>query len=589
MNKFTKRLIAVILSACLVTLNLNTLDISAATKKTPTKITLNKTTAVVNVKGSVTLSVKTVKPDKADKTVTWKTSNKKIATVTSKGVVKGIKAGTVTITATSKKSSKVVAKCKVTVISPSIKLNTKTLNLHTVGVKSKGTLKATVKGSSKTVYWTSSNKKVATVDKYGVVTAKKSGTVTITATANGKKTTCKVKISVPTIAISKSSASIYSAGKGNTVTLKAYYKGKSKSASWSTSSKSVATVSSKGVVTGKKAGKATITAKIGKYKITCKVTVKTQSLSLSKSAVTITVGKTTQLTAKVYGASKTVTWTSSNKSVATVTSKGLVKGIKAGKATITAKANGLTKTCVVTVKAVPTPTNKPTNKPTTPPTPPVDDDKTITIDKAGSYDVSYDGSAGYKPINKTLTQDIIKEYKDLYFDKVVDFLNNSKGNLIEGWKNAADFTKTIGSITISVAKVDDATKKITLTTATGTQVITAKVTETDVKNKFNISLTKGSKTVIFDNVTFTVGASDYTVTLTKRSITYSFVVAANGKSATLKCGKDIVATYTENDKSYVFKYDIALLNGFTVNVTAALGVEDLKLGDILNKSTFKKK
>lgn len=87
----------------------------AAAKK-PTKITLSTKKETIDVKGKVTISVKSVKPAKASKKVTWKSSNKKVAKVSSKGVVTGVKKGSATITATSKVTKKVTAKVKITVV-----------------------------------------------------------------------------------------------------------------------------------------------------------------------------------------------------------------------------------------------------------------------------------------------------------------------------------------------------------------------------------------------------------------------------------------------------------------------------------------
>ena len=98
-----------------------------------------------------------------------------------------------------------------------------------------------------------------------------------------------------------------------------------------------------------KAGTVTITAKAGALKTTCKVVVKNPAFSLVKSSATIKKGKTTTIRSKAAPAGK-VTYTSSNKKVAAVNSKGAVKGIKKGKATITVKCNGITKKFVVTVK-----------------------------------------------------------------------------------------------------------------------------------------------------------------------------------------------------------------------------------------------
>ena len=119
-------------------------------------------------------------------------------------------------------------------------------------------------GLSKT--WTSSNEKVATVDKNGKVTAKGGGTATITCNAGGQAVTCKVTVSN----ISSTAETIYTK---NSVTLKVT--GVSGAVTWSSSNTGVATVDSKGKVTGVKAGTATITAKVGSDTYTCKITVKT--------------------------------------------------------------------------------------------------------------------------------------------------------------------------------------------------------------------------------------------------------------------------------------------------------------------------
>ena len=96
--------------------------------------------------------------------------------------------------------------------------------------------------------------------------------------------------------------------------------GTKKKAKWSSSNKSVATVSSTGRVTAKKKGTATITAKVGNKKYTCKITVK--PAQINKYAITLYKGNS--YTLKVLGATKKVTWGSINTPVATVSSKGKV-------------------------------------------------------------------------------------------------------------------------------------------------------------------------------------------------------------------------------------------------------------------------
>ena len=124
-------------------------------------------------------------------------------------------------------------------------------------------------------------------------------------------------------------------------------KGTTKKVKWSSSKKSVATVTKKGVVKGKKKGTATITAKVGSKKLKCKVTVKAAP-KLNKKSVTLKVGKTYKL--KVKNTTKKVTWTSSKKSVATVSKTGKVTAKKKGTATITAKVGSKKLKCKVTVK-----------------------------------------------------------------------------------------------------------------------------------------------------------------------------------------------------------------------------------------------
>ena len=168
-----------------------------------------KTVAVTNLpakqltlkKGkSFTLKTKvSVSGKKVSKAVTYKTSNKKVATVNAKGKITAKKKGTATITVYSKADKKKTCKIKVTVGTPvtKVKLNKTKANLN---VGKSLTLKTTLspkKPSNKGIIWKSSNTKIATVTSKGVVKAKKAGMVKITATAkdgSGKKATCKITV-----------------------------------------------------------------------------------------------------------------------------------------------------------------------------------------------------------------------------------------------------------------------------------------------------------------------------------------------------------------------------------------------------------
>ena len=127
-----------------------------------------------------------------------------------------------------------------------------------------------------------------------------------------------------------------------------------RSVTWKSSNTAVATVSSAGKVKGVKSGTATITCTsvATGLSTTCTVTVGTVILNLSQ--ITINKGKTVTLEADVYPTTledQSVTWKSSDETVATVSSDGKVNGVAAGTATITCTsvATGLSATCKVTV------------------------------------------------------------------------------------------------------------------------------------------------------------------------------------------------------------------------------------------------
>lgn len=131
--------------------------------------------------------------DISKETITWTSSNEKIATVDSNGVVTAIKAGTATISATVLGQT---AQCTVTVSEPApeitIKLNRGTLTLPEQQIRQ---LTAEVQGTSESVTWTSSNEKVAVIDSNGVITALKEGTTTISAKVGQKTATCTLTVS----------------------------------------------------------------------------------------------------------------------------------------------------------------------------------------------------------------------------------------------------------------------------------------------------------------------------------------------------------------------------------------------------------
>ena len=135
-------------------------------------------------------------------------------------------------------------------------------------------------GAQGKVIWSSSNKKAAVVNATGKVTAKAKGTSVIKAKFRNKTYSCKVQVEIPRI--SKTSVNLYTNGSYTLKMLDTRQK-----VSWRSSKTSVATVNSKGKITAKKAGTATITAVVSNRKYTCKVVVKQKSVSTSKVPVCV--------------------------------------------------------------------------------------------------------------------------------------------------------------------------------------------------------------------------------------------------------------------------------------------------------------
>ena len=168
-----------------------------------TGVTVSPTTLTLEVGKTSTLTATVTPSNATDKTVTWKSSNTSVATVSSAGVVTGVAAGTATITATTQDGGK-TATCAVTVKAATIPVTGVTVSPTTLTLE-KGktkTLTATVTPSNatnQTVTWSSSNTSVATVSSAGVVTAKAVGNATITVTTQdgGKTATCAVTVTAP--------------------------------------------------------------------------------------------------------------------------------------------------------------------------------------------------------------------------------------------------------------------------------------------------------------------------------------------------------------------------------------------------------
>jgi uncharacterized protein YjdB len=219
------------------------------------------------------------------------------------------------------------------------------------------------------VNWTSDNASVATVNTAGLVTAVAPGSATITATSEGMSGNSAItvtSVAVASLSVSPASATINSGATRQLTATPKDSNGNTLSGrvvTWSSDNTAAATVNSSGLVRGVAAGTANITAscegQTGSSAITV-IVVPVASVAVSPSSATIGVGATQQLSATPKDAGgnsltgRTVTWSSDNTAAATVSSSGLVGGVAAGSATITATCEGKSGTCAITVSATTT-------------------------------------------------------------------------------------------------------------------------------------------------------------------------------------------------------------------------------------------
>lgn len=312
---------------------------------------------------------------------TWTSSDTSVATV-SGGTITGVKAGTATITATYNgysATAEVTVEDKITydvylspasttVVAGRTSKLTAVQRTFTNGVQTYG------QDVSSSCTWASNNTAVATVSTNGVITGVSKGTATITAVYNGTTLTGTVTVTPAyTYELVLSSTSL-SLNKGTnrtiTATYKTYVDGVLESsanvtgnATWTSSSTSVATVSTQGVVTAAGVGNATITATYNGKSATCSVKViGTPTLSMGWTSADMEKGDV-RTNAAIYnpndGTSSTnvtsnATWTTSNAGVATV-GGGTITAQGKGTCTITATYNGVSASCIVNVTANDTP------------------------------------------------------------------------------------------------------------------------------------------------------------------------------------------------------------------------------------------
>jgi trimeric autotransporter adhesin len=302
--------------------------------------------------------------------VTWGSSNTGAATVSATGVVTAVAPGTTTITATSdgKSGSAALTVTNVAVGSVTVQPQGPTI-LQGTSVQ----MSAVVRDANdnvvtdRVVTWSSSSPSQAGVSPSGIVTGLAPGTVTITATSEGKSGTSSVTVrSVPvgSVTVAPQSASIRT---GKTATFVATVKDSlgnvvtNRVVTWASSNSGVATVDA-GVVTGVAVGTATITAtsegKSGTATINvtaipvASVVVSPATKSMLATQ-TFSLGVTVTDSAGNVVTDRVVTWASNNTAAATVSGAGVVTAVAPGTATITATSEGKSGSSAITVTQVP--------------------------------------------------------------------------------------------------------------------------------------------------------------------------------------------------------------------------------------------
>ena len=192
----------------------------------------------------------------------------------------------------------------------------------------------------------SSSSSIASVNTYGVVTGKKSGTCTITAKIKRAEASCRVTVEKSVVTVSQSYLTLEN---GETKQLSATVS-TDHEVRWRSSSSAIASVDEEGIVTAKKCGSAIISATADGVSAKCRVTVKKPSLTLNRSSISLYPEENFQLVANC-SSNRPLTYRSSSSAVASVDESGRIIARKKGTATITVKVDGVSRICKVTVKS----------------------------------------------------------------------------------------------------------------------------------------------------------------------------------------------------------------------------------------------
>ena len=303
--------------------------------------------------------------------ITFASETPGVASVTAAGLVTGVATGTATITATSegKTGTATITVTPIPVVRVTIQPGAPNV---TVGQTVQ--LTAVAEGANgqqltnRTATWSSGAPTVATVSGNGLVSGVAPGVAVVFASVGGVVGSVSVtvrQIPVGTVVVTPPTSNVTV---GGFVQLSASVRDASgaelpgRLIGWTSSDDAIAVVSSTGRVSALKTGTVTITASSEGQSGTATVTVgpaPVASVSVTPPTASVTVGQTTTLQAQTLDASggtltgRTVTWSSDNTGTATVSQTGVVTGVAAGTATITATSEGKSGTSVITVTSVP--------------------------------------------------------------------------------------------------------------------------------------------------------------------------------------------------------------------------------------------
>ena len=295
----------------------------------------------------------------ADKTITWSSTDTSVATVEN-GKVKAIGGGETEIKATAVNGLEAICKVKVEVPLNSISIKNETSIQFGQTEKLIVTYDPIDTTADKTIAWSSQNENIVKISTDGTIEGVGVGETTITAKgSNGQEVTCKVivlPVELNSISIIEQNITL---NKGENKTLSVKFNPENttddKTITWSSDNEQVVTVNAEGLITAVGAGKATIMATVGEKTDTTEVEVKVplESISLNETEKTLIKGESLQLNVTYNPddttANKNVTWTSTDTSVAEVSSDGIVTAKGRGTAYIKAKVEDKEISCKIDV------------------------------------------------------------------------------------------------------------------------------------------------------------------------------------------------------------------------------------------------